>query len=366
MKVPRYNYRQQLGPAFPELLADIGRMLADGNYVLSSEVTDFERGFADYLRVPHVCGLNSGTDALMHAFKALNIGPGDEVITHANTFHATVAAICLVGATPLLTDVEEDSCLPTAGHFDAAITPRTRAVVPVHLFGKPVGMNPIMDLVQKRRLLLIEDAAQAHGASVDGKRVGSFGDIACFSFHPSKNLAAAGDAGAVATSNSEIDQTLRTLRSLGQKNQNEHVAIGFNSKLDAIQARILSCKLPHLDQWNVRRREVAHQYRERLAGLPLAFQSTTPDEQHVYHLFQIRTVRRDELLAHLVADGIDAVVRYPTPIHLQRAFAQYGWRKGQFPVSERLAEQSLCLPIRPDLSEGEIDYVCASIKKYFG
>jgi dTDP-4-amino-4,6-dideoxygalactose transaminase len=227
-------------------------------------------------------------------------------------------------------------------------------------------MQPILTLAAKHDLHVIEDACQAHGAEIDGQSAGTFGVFGCFSFHPSKNLAAAGDGGAVVTSDPDLDAEIRCRRSLGQSGQNHHVSVGLNSKLDAIQARILSWKLPRLETWNEQRRQVARWYRERLAGQPLGFQEWNEVEKHVFHLFQIRTNKRDELMSHLKANGIDATVRYPTPIHLQPAFADRGWKPGQFPVAEHLADELLCLPLRPDMSVDEVDYVSETVQSFFG
>jgi dTDP-4-amino-4,6-dideoxygalactose transaminase len=366
VQVARYDYRDQFGAELPPLLRDIERMLREGSYVLSREVREFETSFAKYLDTPHVLGVNSGTDALLLALRALGVGPGDEVITQANTFHATVAAICLAGATPVLVDAQEESFLIDPDQLAASVTTRTRAIIPVHLYGKPMPLGPIQELARKHGVEIIEDAAQAHGARVGGRRVGTIGRIGCFSFHPSKNLAAAGDGGAVATHDPLIAERIEQLRGLGQSKQNHHVMIGYNSKLDAIQARILSAKLPYLDAWNDARRRIAIRYREQLDSAPVRFQRTDPDEEHVYHLFQVRSDRRDQLLQHLIAANVDATVRYPTPIHRQPAFAEFGWKQGQFPVAERLAIELLCLPIRPNLTDAEIDYVTKCIHMFFG
>jgi dTDP-4-amino-4,6-dideoxygalactose transaminase len=226
-------------------------------------------------------------------------------------------------------------------------------------------MLQLQQTAQRAEIHLIEDAAQAHGARIGGRMVGTFGVAGCFSFHPSKNLAAAGDAGAIATNDLQLAEQLTMVRALGQRSPNEHVVAGINSKMDAIQARILSWKLSHLEEWNAGRRKVAGWYRERLSDLPLSFQSEDPGEEHVYHLFQVRTDSRDALLEHLQRSGVDAIVRYPTPIHLQPAFSDMGWRAGQFPVAERLAAELLALPIRPDLSPSEVDYVSDSIRSFF-
>jgi dTDP-4-amino-4,6-dideoxygalactose transaminase len=364
-RVNRYNYATQFGSELPSLTSDIQRMLIGGQYILTKELSEFELAFGTYLDVSHVRGVNSGTDAIIIALLALGVRPGDEVITQANTFNATVAAICLVGATPVLVDVNAETFLIDERCLEEAITSRTRVLMPVHLFGKPTPMEKILALAEKHGVAVVEDAAQAHGARIDGKRVGSIGTIGCFSFHPSKNLAAAGDGGAVVTNDTGLDEEIRRRRELGQCGQNHHVVVGLNSKLDAIQARILSYKLQYLDEWNEKRRRVAKWYRERLIDVPLYFQALSVNEEHVFHLFQVGTDQRDELQNYLQRAGVDVVVRYPTPIHLQPAFAAIGWRKGQFPIAERLASELLCLPIRPDMGVDAVDYVTESIRTFF-
>ena len=365
MNVPRYNYASQFGSHPEVLFASIERMLLDGTYILSKEVAEFEEAFGRYLGIPYVCGVNSGTDALILALRSLDVGPGDEVITQANTFYATVAAIRLVGATPVLVDADEESFLIDESEIPAVITSRSKAIIAVHLYGKPTPMRGILEMAGRHNIAVIEDAAQAHGARINNQATGTFGDVGCFSFHPSKNLAAAGDAGAVVCKSSAMAERIRCLRELGQRGQNNHVMLGINSKLDALQARILSWKLPHLDAWNEKRRSIAAIYREYLSDLPVQFQSVTPGEEHAYHLFQIRTSRSNELLEHLRQSRVDAVVRYPLPIHLQPAFSDCKWRPGQFPVAERLSRELLCLPIRPDITIAEVDYVCRVVKEFF-
>ncbi|MDQ2839734.1 MAG: DegT/DnrJ/EryC1/StrS family aminotransferase [Acidobacteriota bacterium] len=362
--VPRYDYRQQFGN-LDGLLAELASMLLDGRYILTQEVGDFERSFAQYCGCAFSKGVNSGTDALVLTFRALGIGQGDRVIAPANTFHATVAAIELVRAVPVLVDAHPDTFLMDEDGLASAWQEHVRAVVPVHLFGKPARMPQIVEFAASKGLSVIEDAAQAHGASIDGRRVGSFGDAGCFSFHPSKNLAAAGDAGAIVTNNPKLAGQIEALRSLGQVAQNVHVLVGLNSKLDALQARILSWKLAHLDAWNASRAKIAAWYRSELQDLPVAFQARGPGEVHVYHLFQMRTEKRDALLRFLKERSIDAVIRYPTPIHLQPAFAKWGWREGDYPVAESLAKELLCLPIRPEMGEGETGFVVDAVRTFF-
>lgn len=365
MRVRRYNYVAQYCEGAQRLACEMAQMLEQGDHILGARVEAFEREFADFLGVEHVIGVNSGTDALLLSLMALGVGPGDEVITQANTFHATVLAICLAGARPVLVDADASSYLMDVTQVPAAITTRTKAVIVVHLYGKPTPMSELREMARTHGFALLEDAAQAHGARHDGRMAGSTGIAGCFSFHPSKNLAAAGDAGAIATDDGVLAARLRVRRSLGQQEQNHHVAIGLNSKLDSIQALILSHKLPRLASWNEQRARVAQGYRERLADTPLTFQSVNRSEVHAYHLFQARSSRRDALLAWLTRHDVEASVRYPTPIHLQPAFAGLGLGRGSFPVAEALADELLCLPIRPDLSDAELDHVSAVTHAFF-
>ena len=365
MKVKRYNYSDQFSGSVENLLDRYRQLLLQGQYILTEDVKSFERDFAIYLELDYAQGLNTGTDALIVALLSLGIGSGDEVITQANTFHATVAAICIVGATPVLVDAEEEGFTLDHTQLEDAITDKTRVILPVHLYGRPAPMEAVLSIADKNGLFVVEDAAQAVGARWRGKRVGGLGDAGCFSFHPSKNLAAAGDGGAIVTNNKSLDDKIHQYKELGQNGQNNHDVIGLNSKLDAMQALVLSEKLPHLDAWNEKRRKIAKTYREQLEDLPILFQTEGEEEEHVWHLFQIRTEKRDALLDELQKVGIDAVVRYPTPIHLQGAFRDRGWKKGQFPISERLADELLCLPIRPDLTPAEIEYICGAVRYFF-
>ena len=365
MHVARYNHPAQYAGDPQALAGELAAMLMQGDHVLGPRVEAFERHFAEFVGVGHVVGVNSGTDAILLCLMALGIGAGDEVITQANTFHATVSAICVAGARPVLVDADRLSYLMDVSQVAAAITPRTKAIVPVHLYGKTTPMTELMQLARMRGVAVIEDAAQAHGAQRDGRMAGSTGIAGCFSFHPSKNLAAAGDAGAVATDDAALAQALRVLRGLGQQRQNHHVVIGLNSKLDAMQALVLDHKLPHLRRWNQQRARVARGYRERLAGTPVGFQSVDAEETHVYHLFQVRTPRRDALLAWLTAREVEVSVRYPVPIHLQPAFAHLKLPRGSFPVAEALADELLCLPVRPDMSDAELDHVADAVHAFF-
>ncbi|WP_433759552.1 DegT/DnrJ/EryC1/StrS family aminotransferase [Nocardia sp. CA-135398] len=360
MKVPRYNYRSQFDD-LPGVTERIGRALVTGTYILDDTVAQFEHRFATYLGTRYAIGVNSGTDALILALIALGVGPGDEVITVANTFHATVLAITTVGATPVLVDCEPDTYLMDLTAAEAACGPRTQAILAVHLFGRTLDMDRLTAIAHRHQVAVVEDCAQAVGATWAGRRVGAFGVVAAFSFHPSKNLGAAGDAGAVVTSDPEIAHTVRILRGLGQDGQNNHVSLGVNSKLDTLQAIVLDAKLDHLDGWNIQRKHIATLYAEALPriGIPVPAPPPPPGD-HVYHLMQIALPHRDAVLQQLWADGIDAVVRYPTPIHRQPAFARNGFESA-FPHADHQAAHTLCLPIRPDLPEKDIDYICRSL-----
>jgi dTDP-4-amino-4,6-dideoxygalactose transaminase len=362
--VERINSRFELSQILPTVLSEIEHALVTGEVILSAEVDRFERAFADYVGCTHALGVNSGTDALVLALQALDIGPGDEVITVANTFHATALAIARTGATPVFADARPDDYLMDVDALESLVTDRTRAILAVHLYGLPLDPAPVLDLCARRGLRLVEDCGQAVGAMVGGRRVGSIGDLGCFSFHPSKNLGAAGDGGMVTTDDDALADRIRGLRYFGQRHRKVHSELGWNTKLDTIQAIVLHHKLPCLDGWNKVRRERAERYRARLAGLPLGFQTATDD--HVFHLFQVETTERDALLAHLQERGIDAVVRYPVPLHRQPAFAFLGYRAGAFPVAERLAGSLLCLPIRPDLEDREMDVVVDAVRDFFG
>jgi dTDP-4-amino-4,6-dideoxygalactose transaminase len=364
MGIRRYDYAAQFGDDLDVVVEKIRFILKRGDYDRSEEARDFERAFAHYVDVAYARTVGCGTDALILTLRSLGIGPGDEVITQANTFYATAAAIVLAGATPVLVDVDEQTYSIDLAQVRGAITARTRALLPVHLYGKPAPMTELMSIAGRHALAVVEDAAQAHGASIAGKRVGSFGIAGCFSFHPSKNLASAGDAGCVVTSSEDLAEKIVAHRTHGQLVVHHHECLGINSKMDALQAVVLLSKLPKLDGWNRRRRAIAARYRQRLAGCGVGFQREGLDEEHVYHLFQIRTPRRDALLDFLQSRGIDAVVRYPVPIHLQPAFAKFGWRAGTYPVSEALANELLCLPLRPDMADAEVDEVCEAVADF--
>jgi dTDP-3-amino-3,4,6-trideoxy-alpha-D-glucose transaminase len=343
-----------------EIQAAVQRVCDRGCYVLGPEVEAFEAAFARHHGVPHAVGVGSGTDAIELALRSVGIGPGDEVITVAHTAVATVCAVERAGATPVLVDVDPVTCTMDVGAARAAVTPRTRALLPVHLYGRPADMDGLTDLAERYRLLLVEDCAQAHGARHRGRLVGTIGQLGAFSFYPTKNLGAQGDGGAVITADAHLAARLRRLRNYGQSATYHHTERGINSRLDEVQAAILSAKLPHLNACNDERRRLAACYSEHLRGVQLPPEPDTATE-HVYHLYVIRHPRRDELRELLRRRGIQSLIHYPVPVHRQPAYADLGYGPGSLPVSERLAAEVLSLPLFPGLSPADIQTIAATV-----
>ena len=356
MRVPFVDLQAHHDPLRAELDAAIAAVGRRGDFILGADVQAFEREFAAYLGAPHAVGVASGLSAIELALRAHGIGPGDEVITAANTFIATVLAILAVGATPRLVDVDAGTYTIDPDRAADAVTPRTRAIVPVHLYGQPADLDAIGALAERHGLVVVEDAAQAHGARYRGRRAGTFGDSAAFSFYPSKNLGAWGDAGLVVTKDAAVAERLRALRNVGQRAKYVHGDVGTNARLDTVQAAVLRLKLPHLERWNALRRAHADRYRERL-GDGIHVPSARPDREHVYHLFVVQVDRRHEVQAQLKADGVETGIHYPVPVHLQEACASLGYRRGDFPVTETAADRILSLPMFPELTDAQIDYV---------
>lgn len=345
--------------------AAIVRVLDSGQYILGEEVECFERAFADYCAGGHAVGVASGTDALVLAFRALGIGPGDEVITVSHTAVATVAAVLACGATPVLVDVDAASYTINPALIEQAITPRTKVIVPVHLYGQPADLDAIISIGRSHGLHIVEDCAQAVGARYRGCRVGSLGDIACFSFYPTKNLGAIGDGGMVITTNADLASRVRRLRQYGWDDARKTHEIGVNSRLDPLQAAILGAKLAHLDADNMRRAAIASRYDRALADLPLMLPTVCGKDTHVYHLYVVRCRDRDGLMAHLAADGIGSAVHYRVPVHCQVGYAEkVAVPRSGLPVTVELADQILSLPIYPELSDAEVDRVIASVRRY--
>jgi dTDP-4-amino-4,6-dideoxygalactose transaminase len=337
-----------------EIDAAIACVLASGQFILGPNVRSFEGELAASVGVAEAVGLNSGTDALVLALRALDIGLGDEVITTPFTFFATSEAIVQVGATPVFVDIDPATFNIDPALIEAAITPRTRAILPVHLYGLPADMPTIMEIARRNGLLVIEDCAQAIGAEISGRRVGGFGDAGCFSFFPTKNLGAYGDGGALATDDPELAARARSLRAHGSERKYIHEEAGMNSRLDEMQAAILRVKLPHLERFNAARQAVARRYDAALAGMDEVTPPTQPHgRHHVYHQYTCRSTRRDALTASLAGQGIQTMVYYPVPLHLQKVHANLGLRAGDYPNAEAAAREAFSLPMYPELSEEE-------------
>lgn len=343
------------------------RVLESGWFVLGEEVRAFEAEFAAYCGTAHAIGVGNGTDALMLGLRALGVGPGDEVITVPMTAAFGVFAITMTGAAPVFVDIEPRTANMDPSLLEAAITPRTKAIMPVHLYGQAADLGPIMAIATRHGIPVLEDAAQAHGALWEGRRVGTVGRLGAFSFYPSKNLGANGDGGAVVTDDPDLAARVRMLHNGGQQGKYNHVIQGVNSRLDEMQAAMLRVKLARLDGWNAARRRRADRYGELLAGsaaeLPERRAGAAP-ESHVWHLYAIRHPRRDALAAHLKERGIGTGVHYPTAIHMQPAFAALGIAPGTFPVAERQAREELSLPLYPELPLGDVDYVADAVRAF--
>lgn len=352
-----------------EWLAAVQQLAQKGVFVGGQAVKQFEASFAQYIGTEYAVGVANGTDALYLALKALDIGPGDEVITVANTFIATVEAIHHTGAQPVLVDCDPDTFLINIDQVKNSITPKTKAIIPVHLYGQMVELEPLIKLAEENDLYIIEDSAQAAGAVLNGKKAGSGGHIGCFSFYPDKNLGALGDAGGVTTSDETIAMNLRKLRNHGGENRYEHDLPGFNSRLDPIQALALEIKLNYLDTWTERRREIAKLYTHYLQSSGnVILPRSRGDLSHVYHLYVIRVEAsaREKLKKHLQKRGILTAIQYPMPVHLTKAFSYLGYQRGDFPWSEQYAEQILSLPMHIGLTEQDIAFISTEIKEFLG
>lgn len=340
-------------------------ILSAGIFTLGPHVEAFEKAFAAYCSVDHAVGVNSGTSAIHLALLALGIGPGDEVITCAHTFIATLEAIAYTGARPVLVDATPDTCVMDVTKVEAAITPNTKAVIPVHLYGQPVDMDPLYAIARAHNLAIVEDAAQAHGSIYKGRRIGSLGTAACFSFYPTKNLGAYGEGGAVVTNDPEIAQRVRQLRSHGEVSRYHHDMVGYNDRMQAFQGAVLNIKLPCLDAWNDQRRQHAAAFDKLLADLPLSLPIEAPYARHVYHLYVVQTDRRDDLYNRLRENQIFAAIHYPIPVHLAPAFAYLGYAPGTFPIAERLAKEVLSLPLYPEMTTEQIERISAVVHGFF-
>jgi dTDP-4-amino-4,6-dideoxygalactose transaminase len=362
MNVPLLDLKAQHAAIKTEVDAAIAEVLESQHFILGPKVEQCEKAIAAYSACAHGIGVSSGSDALLACLMAENIGPGDEVITTPYTFFATVGAIARLGATPVFVDIDPVNYNLATSQIASTITDRTRAIIPVHLYGQMADMEAVMSIADRRGLVVIEDAAQAIGAEDKGRRAGSIGHYGCFSFFPSKNLGAAGDGGMIVTDSAERAEKLRCLRSHGSKPKYHHRIVGGNFRLDAIQAAIVSAKLPHLDGWTAARQRNAKRY-DRLfaaAGLPIGLPAVTTG-RHIFNQYVIRVPRRDDLQAHLRKNGIATEVYYPVPMHMQECFAYLGHSTGAFPESERAAAETMALPVHPELTEAQARFVVDSI-----
>jgi dTDP-4-amino-4,6-dideoxygalactose transaminase len=365
MKINYIDLQAQYQSLKQELREAIDGVLDSGAYVLGPAVAEFERDFADFCGTKHAVGVSSGTSALVLSLRAIGVGPGDEVITAANTFIATAAAIAQTGARPVLVDVDPQTRNIAPALIEAAITTRTKAIIPVHLFGRAAEMDEILTIADRHQLAVIEDAAQAHGASYQKRRAGSMGRLAAFSFYPAKNLGAFGEAGAVTTDDDDLARVVRMLRDHGSPKKYEHELLGYNARMDGLQGAVLGVKLKHLERWNAERNRVAKRYDDLMADLPVTRPSRSDDHEQVYHVYVIESDRRDELQAYLTDHGVPTIIHYPIPIHRQPAFECLGYREGDLPVAERLSRTVLSLPIYPEMTDEQVAFVSEQVRGFF-
>jgi len=363
--VPYLDLKAQLRPIRAEIDAAITRALDNCTFCLGPDVAQFERDFAAFCGAERCVAMNSGTSALHVAMRLLGVGPGDEVITTPYTFIATSWAISYCGAKPVYVDIEDATFNLDPALVERAITPRTRAVLPVHLYGLPCKLDSLLAICRRHKLPLVEDACQAHGAKYKGRTVGTFGEISCFSFYPAKNLGAVGEGGALVTNNADFAARARALREHGSTKRYHHDEIGFNYRMEGFQGAVLGVKLKHLTSWQESRRRVARRYAELLADTPLRLPVESADIESAWHLYTVRHPRRDELKAHLDAHGIGNAVHYPMPLHLQTAYAGLGHKPGDFPVAEKAAREVLSLPMFAELTEAQIQRAADVVKAFF-
>lgn len=361
--VPFLDLKVQYEALREEIGAAVNRTLASAEYVLGSEVSAFEEEFAGYIGARFALGVNSGTSALHLALLAAGVGPGDEVITVSCTFVATVAAIDYTGARPVFVDVDPQTLQMDVTQIEAALTDRTKAILPVHLHGHPVDLDPILDIARRNCLVVIEDAAQAHGAEYKGRKAGSLGDLGCFSFYPGKNLGACGEGGMVVTNNETYAHAIRMLRDWGQERKYHHVLKGFNYRMEGLQGAILRVKLRHLAGWTEARRRHAVTYQHLLDGSGVRTPVEATYARHVYHVYAVRTARRNALQETLRVAGVQTGIHYPIPVHLQKAYADLGYGPGDLPVTEKAAEELLSLPMFPELQTKQVEAVCRAVRQ---
>jgi dTDP-4-amino-4,6-dideoxygalactose transaminase len=359
--IPFLDLKAQYKPIKEDILQAVNRVLDTGQYILGEEVAAFETEFASYVGAQHGVALNSGTSALHLALLAAGVGRGDEVITVPFTFVATVAAICYTGAHPVFVDIDPKSFTMDTTQLEAAITPRTKAILPVHIYGQSADMDPILEVARKHGLIVIEDAAQAHGAEYKGKRVGSLGSLGCFSFYPGKNLGAYGEGGMVVTNDAQHAEKMRMLRDGGQARKYHHVLRGYNYRMEGLQGAILRVKLRHLDAWTEGRRSRAAEYERCLKNADVVRPVEMPYGRHVYHIYAVRSADRTELQRALQNNGVQTGIHYPIPVHLQDGYRDLGYVAGEFPQTERAAREVLSLPMFSELSNMQVEMVSAAV-----
>ena len=364
--IPAEDLTRQYQQIRWEIAAAIDSVLPSGKYTLGPVLEKFEAEFAAYCGSKHCIGISNGTEALHLNLAAIDIGPGDEVITQANTYVATSFAVNYLGAKPVFVDIEPEFTNLDVSKVEAKINERTKAIIPVHMYGHPVDMDPLLELASRYNLKVLEDASHAHGALYKGRYAGSLGDAAALSFYPSKVLGAYGDAGAILTNDDELDHKIRVLRYMGQETKHTHMLIGYQQRLDPMQAAILSVKLRHLDHWIEGRRHVAQLYNELLAGLPIQLPAEAAWARHVYYMYTIRTAQRDALEKHLAARGIGTQKIYATPVPMQPCYRYLEYSKGDIPVAIKSSNELLCLPIFPELTAEEIEYIASAIQGFYG
>ena len=364
-KVAYLDLAAQIRGLRKELDAALARTLDNLSFCLGPDVVQFEKDFAHFCEAKESVGFNSGTSALHIALKVLNVGEGDEVITTPFTFVATSWAISYVGAKPVFVDIDDETFNINSALIERAITPRTKAVLPVHLYGQPFDIDKVLEICRKHKLPMVEDACQSHGAKYKGKVVGTFGEMSCFSFYPGKNLGACGEGGALVTNNAKYATRARALREHGSMVRYYHDEIGYNYRMEGFQGAVLGVKLKYLNQWTRERQRVAKRYSELLKGTPLQLPREAGFADSVWHLYVVRHPRRDELKKFLEDNGVGCAVHYPIPLHLQKAYAHLGHKAGDFPVSEKAAQQCLSLPIYPELTDKQIERVVEVVKNFF-
>lgn len=364
MKVPFVDLKRQHSSLKEELDEKIKKVVESSQFIFGEEVDKFEEEFANYCKSKYCVSVGSGTSALYSSMLACDVKPGDEIITVPNTFIATIMPLFLVGAKVKFVDIDPKTYNMDCSKLEKVITSKTKGIIPVHLYGHPADMDPVLSLAKKYNLKIIEDACQAHGAEYKKKKVGCFGDVACFSFYPSKNLGCLGDGGAVVTNNKGLAEKIKIFKNYGQLEKHKHVSFGLNSRLDSLQAGVLRVKLKYLDLWNEKRRKNAGLYNRLLKDSNITIPFEASDVKHVYHLYVIRTENRDSLQNHLANQGISTGIHYPTPIHLQEAYKKLGYKKNNFMVTEKSSNEILSLPMFPELTEEEIFYVCEKIKEF--